>query len=436
MREQLFEPRSVDSIGVWKMILTTKPALQIASEPVAALTRRMVARMDELWWECETTLPDLGETVTPRRQRENERLVSETLDRLTSELKRLSPDPASRRAARDRILADGFALARDLFGFDERQLDVIRRNRFLEASEDFARMARLYDPAIRGEDIYQASRNVMTMNFVQLLLGLPVTVTPAVFAYSMLYPYTDNYLDNPAVPPEAKAGFTRRFRARLAGEEVVPANPQEQRIWDLVERVEAQWPRYRNGEIYESLLGIHDAQSRSLRQQRGNASPYEVDVLRTSFEKGGTSVLADGYLIAGALDEGSAEFFFGYGAFTQLMDDLEDIESDRKAGYMTIFSQTAGHWPLDAVTNRAMRFGQRIFAATDRFPVPDAAPLRGMILRALGPLLSVSAAGAAGYYTRDYLRELEAHMPVRFTFLRDQRKKLERNKVSLVKLIE
>ena len=32
------------------------------------------------------------------------------------------------------------------------------------------------------------------------LLGLPVEVTPAVFAYSMLYPYTDNYLDDPAIP--------------------------------------------------------------------------------------------------------------------------------------------------------------------------------------------------------------------------------------------
>jgi hypothetical protein len=66
---------------------------------------------------------------------------------------------------------------------------------FLEATTAFARMARRFDPAITSAEIYQAARNVWTANFLQLLLGMPVRVTPAIFAYSMLYPYSDNYLD-------------------------------------------------------------------------------------------------------------------------------------------------------------------------------------------------------------------------------------------------
>lgn len=35
----------------------------------------------------------------------------------------------------------------------------------------------------------------MDTNCIQVLLGIGISVTPSVFAYSMLYPYTDNFLD-------------------------------------------------------------------------------------------------------------------------------------------------------------------------------------------------------------------------------------------------
>ena len=39
---------------------------------------------------------------------------------------------------------------------------------------------------------------------------------------------------------------------------------------------------------------------------------------------------------------------FYYGTFTQLIDDLEDVQIDLQKGLNTIYSQTARHWPLDA----------------------------------------------------------------------------------------
>jgi hypothetical protein len=418
------------------MITLQKSRLQIATEPVAALTQRMVDRMIHLWWSHDTSLPDLGRSFTDRQQAENEKQLSRLLDGLTASLKRMPKSETEQAALRSRILDEGFHYVKTVFEFEERHIDLIRRSGFVEITEQFARMARAYDPAIRGEDIYQASRNVMTMNFMQLLLGLPVEMTPSVFAYSMLYPYTDNYLDDPAISLDTKMSFNRRFWQRLSGESVQPSNAQEERIWDLVQQVEGQYQRSQYPQVYESLLAIHAAQSRSLRQLRGSVSPYEVDVLRISFEKGGTSVLADGYLVAGALSEEQAAFMFGYGAFTQLMDDMEDVEADRKVGFMTLFSQTAGHWPLDAVTNRVFRLGAHIFGEIESFPVPDAKPLHEMISRVLTPLLCVSATNLTPYYSRDYMRTLEKHMPFRAGFLRAQQKKLDRNKVSLMKLMD
>ena len=418
------------------MIIVQKPTLQIACEPVSLLVKRQVDQMTELWWSTPNTHPDTGPLISSRQQQENEKQLARLLDGLQYALKRAPASAAARDELRQTIMDESFGALKRLLGFEERQLDVIRRYGLIDMVEQFADQARRYDPAISAEDIYQASRNVSSMNLMQLLLGLPVALTPAVFAYSMLYPYTDNYLDDPAIPFETKAGFNQRFWNRLAGQPSAPATAQEARIWDLVEMVERQYARSFYPQVYESLLAIHAAQFRSLCQLRLGASPYEVDVLRISFEKGGASVLADGYLVAGNLREEQAAFMFRYGAFTQLMDDLEDVEPDRKAGAMTIFSQTAGHFALDGLTNRLIHLGNSVFQLAETFPTADAVPLQAMILRAIPLLLSLSAANFPQYYSRDYLQTLERCMPFRFAFLRQQRKKLERNRISLIRVIE
>jgi len=417
------------------MITLQQPTLKIVTEPVSCLVKRQVEQMTELWWSTPTTRPDADPVYPSNQQRENEKQLSRLLDGLQYGLKHAPASESGRRELRQTILSESFGVLKRIFGFEERHLDVIRHNRLIEMVEQFSEQARGYDPTLSAEDIYQASRNVSSMNLMQLLLDLPVEITPAVFAYSMLYPYTDNYLDNPAISIETKMGFSQRFWNRLAGKPGAAATPQEERIWNLVEMVEKQYARPLYPQVYESLLAIHDAQFRSLRQLRLGAAPYEVDVLRISFEKGGTSVLADGYLVAGHLSEEQAAFMFRYGCFTQLMDDLEDVDPDREAGSMTIFSQTAGHFALDALTNRIFHLGKRVFELEGTFPVTDAAPLQEMVLRAIPFLLSLSAANLARFYTKDYLEMLEQHMPIRFGFVRDQRKKLERNKISLIRVI-
>ena len=79
-------------------------------------------------------------------------------------------------------------------------------------------------------------------------------LTPSIFAYSMLYPYTDNYLDDPATSRGAKLAFSDRFRRRLDGDAVEPFNDREATIWRLVELIEEQYARADWPEVYASLL--------------------------------------------------------------------------------------------------------------------------------------------------------------------------------------
>jgi hypothetical protein len=408
------------------------------SEEISTLKSipELVKQFTDLWWESETCPPDLGRKYGRWEQIDREAHFERYLRSLNSIFEKMPPASPGRTAAHEGILSATLDFARLALDFDDHQIASIRAYGFAEVAAEFARNARRFDPELSDQAIFQASRNVWSMNFMQLMIGLSVELTPAIFAYSLLYPYSDNYLDDPKIPSETKRAFSQRFARRLAGERISPANFQEQIIADLIEIIEGQFERQLYPEVYESLSAIHIAQSKSVQLLRRDSSPYEVDVLGICFEKGGASVLADGYLLSGTLTEVQREFMFYYGTLTQLVDDLEDVQQDMASGLMTVFSQTARHWPLDLVTNRTFHFSQKMLAAMDRLDASGTGPLKEIIRRSITPLLVIEVGSLGKHYTRRYLRELERHSPFGFPFLRKQRKKLSRQKVSLVSLVE
>lgn len=386
----------------------------------------MLETFTHLWWDFPTSLPDLGEEYSLQQQIENEKLLDQQVKVLENLLKHPPQGEADCLAARQDLSSSFFEFTGTVFGFQPNQIAAIRNYSFEDILLEFARQARGFDAGISTDDIYQAGRNLWSMNFVQILLGLPVRMTPSLFAYSMLYPYTDNYLDNPAISQEDKHRFYRSFRRRLSGEPVSPENPLEERIYDLVSMVEGEYDRIQYPHVYESLLAIHQAQGRSVRLLQGDLSPYEVDVLGICFEKGGTSVLADGYLVAGDLTQPQQELMFAYGTLTQLVDDLEDTQSDLQAGLMTVYSQTARHWKLDGVFARTLHFGSRAVRILAAGSPSDQKDLMDVMKSSITPVLILGAAGQHRYFNREFMAELQRHFPLRFSVLEKKRKHLRR----------
>jgi hypothetical protein len=261
-------------------------------------------------------------------------------------------------------------------------------------------------------------------------------VTPAIFAYSMLYPYTDNYLDAPSISREAKLGFSDRFGRRLEGEAVAPVNDREDAIWRLIGLIEDEYARADWPQVYASLLEIHRAQENSIRLLRHGLSRQGIDVVRLSFDKGGASVLADGYLAAGSLSPEQARFIFGWGVLLQLADDLQDVRQDRQDGMLTVFSEYAGRKPLDEATNRTLHFGQTVMQWMDGLGGPDCRALKELIKRSSRSMLIRAAGEAPDLYTAGYLAELETHSPFRFAFLDRQRRQLAKRHGLLIQLFE
>jgi hypothetical protein len=401
---------------------------------MTATIRELIQHFTDLWWESDTNLPDLGPVYTPKEQAVREKQLEHFLKQVNSEIANPPPDREAVQALQNRLGISFRQFAQETIGITAQHLDMLPSDDFSAAAQDFIQKARAFDPDLSGEDIYQAGRNAWTANGLQWLLGAPVECSPSIFAYSMLYPYTDNYLDDAFISTSTKLAFNERFRQRLMGERIAPVNNHERIIFQLVGMIEQQYTRFSYPGVFESLLDIHDGQTKSLRLVRPNAAPGEVDVLGISIEKGGTSVMTDGYLINGKLSPAQRLFSFGHGVFAQLLDDLEDVQEDYAAGRLTIYSQAAGHWPLDALTNRTFHFGHKVLERLDCFQIAE--PVKDLIRSGATSILIETASRAEGYYTPAYLRELETHSPFRFSFLAKQRKAFARRNGSVVKLIE
>lgn len=400
------------------------------SQTVRELNHRFI----DLWWDGNAGLPDLGPRYSPRAQADNEKYLLDFLQKV-EQVRTRPPRHREDVLVQRAVLGAAFRiLAEQALGFSGPQLDGLPSQAFADASEAFVQGARLFDPALRAEDIFQAGRNAWTAFGLQWLVGLPVELTPSILAYSLLYPYTDNYLDNPSLPAAEKRMFNERFRRRLAGESLLPENGHEQIIFELVEMIEHQFPRRECPRVFESLLAIHQAQAKSLKLLQRMAAPGEVDVLGLSFEKGGTSVLADADLVCESLSDAQRAYAYGHGIFAQLLDDLEDIEPDQEAGRLTLYSQAAGQWHLDGLMNRTFQFGHRVLGGLESFPVGE--PYRELIRRGADLILMEVIARSSDYFSEPYVREIEAHAPFRFSFLVQKRQEFFDRHGSFIHLLE
>ena len=407
-------------------------------QPVNDLLKEFV----DLWWQCEPTLPDLGPTYRPRTQQENEAHANRFIDILVAELQKPPTNAIEHRQANTRLEAAARELAVTALGFSTQQLDAMPSGPYINEMTEFAQAARRFDPTLSFANIFQASRNVWTASFLQMLMGLPQQLTPAIFGYSLIYPYSDNYIDDPAIAETDKIAFSERFRLHLAGENLAVYDPLEQKIFGLVDIIESQYKRAGYPQVFASLAAIHQAQCKSIHLLHSQSAPpaslpgINPQVLETVFEKGGTSVMADGYLLVGNLTASQQMATFGFGVLTQLVDDLEDVNQDFQDSLMTIFSQTALSTPLDGVTNRTLQFARHVLSDLVGNALSDPNALDGLLQRGVSLLILNSVARARHFYTPRYLQTIEAHLPFRFRYLDQLRKKLDRQRVSLIKLAE
>lgn len=311
------------------------------------------------------------------------------------------------------------AFLETVFDFDKDHLKVILSDEFKNVSKDFFYQAREFGPELKPSDIYQAMRNVWIMNGLQLMMNIPVKITPSVFAYSMIYPYSDNLLDDPAITDREKEEFSERFNCRLHGEDVQPLSFTESQLFKLVEMFEEEFSRTDFPMVYESLYAIQKGQTNSLKMCTQNGLSDER-ILEICFEKGGASVLADGYLVAGRLTQKQEQALFGYGVYLQLLDDIQDVKEDSQASTKTIFSCLPEN-DLGTFVNKTIHFGRTALAEMMCFKGDENDEFIGLMNRSIETMVIESVGLNNGWFTPEYLDELERYSPLHFEFVREKR---------------
>jgi hypothetical protein len=231
-------------------------------------------------------------------------------------------------------------------------------------------------------------------------------------------------LDCAEVSGEAKLRFSERFRERLRGGAIAAQNDREAAVWALVLLIEEQYGRSAYPQVFDCLLAIHRAQEGSIAQLKVGVACPEIEILRVSCAKGGSSVLADACLARGCLNEIESRFSFEWGVLLQLGDDLQDVHEDIKRGSTTLFSRTAQSGvPLDSLVLQLLRFSERVGKRMDDLP-HGTAMLRGLLRMSWRSLIIGAIADSHESFSHGFVEEAERCSPFRFGFLRSRHEKL------------
>jgi hypothetical protein len=242
----------------------------------------------------------------------------------------------------------------------------------------------------------------------------------------MLYPYTDNLLDDPEVPAAMKQGMSCWLTGRLRGSPAPPQTPRGRDIGRLLDTIDRTYPVPDFPEVHWSLHAIHQAQTDSLRQHSPVPFSDAAELGSLSVAKGGASVLADGYLVAGKLTRPQADFLFGYGVVLQFLDDLQDVGRDLESRHHTVFTSGSARGPLDGLTNRLQGFIAWVFQSADGLAEESRVALQELITTSCGLMILHAVASHPQFFTREYSARLEAGSRFSFRYIRERRGTIER----------
>lgn len=289
---------------------------------------------------------------------------------------------------------------------------------FMEVTKNFIQDAREFDKHLSMEDIGQAMRNVWIIVILQRIFQKEVGYHKAMFAYSMLYPYSDNYLDDPSITLIEKQQFNTWFTDRLHGRFVSIDNLHQKKISALVGMIEDVFPRSRYPHVYEGLYFIQDAQILSLMQQDGEEKQTMEKLTYISYRKGGTSVVADGFLIDGEMTEEEIQFCMRYGFMLQIGDDLQDAYSDALSQHQTLVSSSLEE-PLDEIFLKLVQYTNDILSPSTFCQDKE---LLDFVIKDCLLLLFLAVVDREQYYTASLYKTVTECLPISVSFMDELKK--------------
>lgn len=289
------------------------------------------------------------------------------------------------------------------------------QQQFETCTQKFIEDAKAFDENLHAEEVFQALRNMWIIWMLEVAFQKPIQYHQAMFGYSMLYPYSDNVLDDTLMDKEEKKAFNHWFMRRLHHHTEAFAHPYANKMHQLVEKIEHQYAPSNYQDVYQSLYLIQEGQQQSLRQQQ---TIPEKDVLEISIWKGGTSVLADGYLIDGHLSDVQQEFCMLFGFTLQVADDLQDVVEDDQHHHHTL-ATICNKAEREALLEKLWVFLEKVV-----FTHIQDEQVCHFIIKNCREMMLLSVLQTATYFPTSFVEEIKAAMPLSYECIKELKNKV------------
>jgi actin-related protein len=290
-----------------------------------------------------------------------------------------------------------------------------------EEMQRFVKLAHEADPEMSDRDVYRAKTNAWPLFNLQALFGKKVENTGPILGFSMLYPLTDDIMDDMGMDKEVKKDFILRFGRLIAeGESPLahPKNPREQKIWRMFHLIEEGVDRGLYPGAYKAMSDLHNAQIKSAIQQPSpeEGIPSEEAIFPITIEKGAGSIFSDGYIIEGNLSFKQAEFVANFGSITQFINDIHSVKKDLEEGQYTPFNLTYRKGEkLDKMMNKIFRYINNTFRDYEKNVLHDS-PISRELSKHMAFYLSFKFIEEIAInnelFSEEYIKKIEDYIPL------------------------
>lgn len=368
------------------------------------------------WIETEDNFPDFLTEICLEKKQRNETYARKASTDFYQQTDRLPRLPFRRKKWKRRTLDIIFQVLyqENIIGIHE-AMKPHEIDSFYQELMDFLKTVRHFSPDLRFDEIGQAIRNYIVYAMFKVIHQVETGFSKAGFGYSMLYPFTDNYIDSQNPSSTEKKRYNQLIRDKILGREVHPDSWHDRKTCELLQAIASDYPRERDDRIYTLLLMMLEAQEESLHQQNTNVCLSEEERLDISLFKGGVSVLVDRFLVNKELTDADLHFYLGFGFFLQLADDLQDIREDSNKGYQTLFTVNLTPEREEKLVNKLLRFLNNLMvsysAENDTF--------KDFVLASSNHLILTSLFRSGEFFTPTYQGRLEQYLPVTSAYLEE-----------------
>lgn len=360
---------------------------------------------------------DIFPKIDSLQKKENEALVQEFSQKIQKKL-RQKPKEKERQSdweqdleqdfmefiKKEKILSISDWMAPELF------------NTFKRETKHFTDRVRAFDETLTPAQIWQALRNYFIYAMIVDMQGKEQNAGNPILAYSLLYPYTDNYIDDDQIAKPEKERYNQMIALKLKGEAVVPQSALEEKTCRLLDMILTAYENPAKKKIAETLLQLLEAQNCSIGQQKAGVTREQI--LKISMWKGSTSVLADYLFATTEWTDYEESFYLKFGFLLQLVDDLQDIEEDQKSGSHTLMTEAARRQGLEQCANRLLWFTWNIIREFN----PVNPGLKGFVLKYCVEISLLTAAMSPQFFSKKYLKTLEPYLPFSLDFMKKVKK--------------